>query len=50
MDPVFIPEGDKVSLEVYIGILSKYVLTWMKEQFFPKLNIVFQLGAAPCHA
>lgn len=42
MDPVFIPEGDKVDTEVYIGILSKHVLPWIKEQYGPNPNVVFQ--------
>lgn len=29
--PVFIPEDDKVNTEVYIRILIKYVLPWIKE-------------------
>ena len=40
IDPVFIPEGDKVSMEIYIGFLSKYVIVWTKEQYFPKQNVV----------
>ncbi|XP_062541178.1 uncharacterized protein LOC134209203 [Armigeres subalbatus] len=49
MDPVFIPEGDKVNTEVYIGILSKYVLPWIKKQYGSKPNVVFQQDGAPCH-
>lgn len=49
MDPVFIPEGDKVNTEVYIGILSKHVLPWIKEQYGPNPNVVFQQDGAPCH-
>uniref|UniRef100_A0A182NP44 Tc1-like transposase DDE domain-containing protein n=1 Tax=Anopheles dirus TaxID=7168 RepID=A0A182NP44_9DIPT len=48
-DPVFILDDDKVNTEVYIGILTKYVLPWIKEQYSPKPNIVFQQDGAVPH-
>lgn len=49
MDPVFIPEGDKVTTEVYITILSDYVLPWVTKEYGHRPNVVFQQDGAPCH-
>ena len=47
--PIFIPDGEKVNSELYISILAKKVLPWLKKTF-PAGNYVFQQDSAPAHA
>lgn len=49
MDPVFIPQGDKVNTEVYISILSEHVLPWIIKEYGSVQCVVFQQDGAPCH-
>uniref|UniRef100_A0A2M4DS66 Putative transposable element n=1 Tax=Anopheles darlingi TaxID=43151 RepID=A0A2M4DS66_ANODA len=49
MPPVFIKSGVKMITDVYVDILKKHVLPWVKANFGAPQNVVFQQDGAPCH-
>lgn len=48
MYPVFIEADLKVSTDVYLGILKKKVLPWVKENFDELQQVFFQQDGALC--
>lgn len=45
---IFIPQNDKVNSDVYINLLTKNVLPWLRKTY-PDNNYVWQQDGAPCH-
>jgi hypothetical protein len=46
--PIFIPAGLKVNTEVYIGLLERHLVPWLRRNY-PDGNYVFQQDGAPAH-
>jgi hypothetical protein len=46
--PIFVPEGEKVNTEAYIGLLEANLLPWLRKNY-PAGNYVFQQDGAPAH-
>jgi len=46
--PIFIPAGLKVNTDVYIGLLERHLVPWLRRNY-PDGNYVFQQDGAPAH-
>jgi DNA-binding Lrp family transcriptional regulator len=46
--PIFVPQGEKVNTEAYIGLLEANLLPWLRKNY-PAGNYVFQQDGAPAH-
>ena len=46
--PYFFPQGLKITSKVYIDVLKKHVIPWLKRTY-PRGNYVFQQDSAPAH-
>jgi hypothetical protein len=49
MPPVFIKEGLKVKVKVYLGALEDHVIPWVKANYDDSHKTVFQQDGAPAH-
>jgi hypothetical protein len=49
MPPFFWPKGTKVNTEEYLKVLKNVVKPWIRANYGPRKNYIFQQDGAPCH-